>query len=212
MLISNTAGMIPNLYPDKWWWQILLVLAFIIGISLCFFVILFLFTIILEIVTIPFEEIVSGKTERILFDSAELPGTIKRPFLKQVYFDITMVLKKLFFVLFTNLKNLLWNLIPVAGPVLYIIFNTRDNLTFLGMEFFEPSVDRRVNYFKEKREFARKHRILIMGAGTIQLIMLIIPVLKVLFTPFGVIGATKVFVDMYKQGNLTQFSGGDYGD
>ena len=201
ILVSNLLGSISNFYPDRWWWKILLFLAFIIGFAICFFIVIFLFTIILEIVIAPFAEILSEKTEKILFNSEEIPGIKNRPFFKQLYMDISSIFKKLFFMLIINIKHLLWNLIPVAGPVLYYIFSIRDNLAFLGMEFFDPSIVKRMDTFKEKWGFVKNHRSLFIGAGTIQTIMILIPILKVLLTPFGVIGATITFVKIYQEEN-----------
>ena len=60
------------------------------------------------------------------------------------------------------------------------------------------------------KEFIDKHRPLIYGAGTIQIIMLIIPILKILFNPFGTIGATIIYVDLLK--NKTKAKEVNYGN
>jgi len=198
-LSSSLSDLIPDIYPDKWWWKGLMILVFIVSLGLCFFIIISLFSIILEILTIPFADYLSERVERILFHTRELPGIIRRSFLKQVLFSLSLAFKKLLLMLFNNLKYFLWNLVPVAGSILFFVFSTKNQLQVLGMEFFEPSLERRITRFSQRKEFIKNNRLLIYGAGTIQLIMLMIPVLKIIFNPFGTVGATILYVRLYQK-------------
>lgn len=207
LLVNKGVKTLSHSLPQAWWWTILIIIAFIIGISLSFFIVIFLFTTLLEIVNAPFLDYLSERVEKILFKNDQLPGRIQYPFFKLLYLEITGIFKKIFFLILINLKNLLWNLVPVIGPVLYLIFSYRDNLTLLGIEFFNPSLSLRMKPFKQRWQFAKKYRSVFIGAGTVHMLMILFPILKILIHPFAIVGGTITFVEIYKNKGLYNIKG-----
>jgi uncharacterized protein involved in cysteine biosynthesis len=203
-IVEYFAGLVPN----EWWWKILAITLIISGVVLSFFIAMFLFSTIMEIIIAPFAEHLSEKTEDIISKTRELKGVKKRGFSKQLANDISSIFKRLLFILLINLKNLLWNLIPVAGPFIYYIISIRDNLTLLGMEFFDLPMAKRMDTMSQKWAFVKMNRSLFMGAGVMNAVMLLLPILKVILMPFSYIGATlsviPIWDSCYQHKDLTK--------
>lgn len=179
---------------DQWYMNFLRVL-----ISPVLFVLLSVFTVLVYsiaggIITAPFLDLLSEKTEKVLgskksgeaFSVIELLSDILRALLNSIRLLILMLV--------INITLLLLNIIP-GGSFIYAFLNFLSALFFYGFQFYDFSLERRRYSFGEKLRITWKFRWSVFGSGLAFFLISFIPVIGFLGLNLCTVGATITFTE-----------------
>ena len=194
-----------QLLPSKetWYWAILFyVLLVLLGLVLLLAGI-YAFTLIGNIILGPFNDFISEKVELLYAGTAN-----DEPFsMKALFSDIVRSLKvqvaKMLLYLAGLLALLVIHLIPIVGSVLYPVLILIYTLFFLGWEYCDYSMERWKYSFSQKRRTSFKNIFAFVGFGAGASLMLVIPLVNLMSIPVCAIGATLMFCDLRKEGQVS---------
>jgi CysZ protein len=154
----------------------------------------FTFTLIANLISSPFNGPLSEAVER------ELTGIVKNDDgawhdsiteLPQVFADEG---NKLFYSISRSLPFLLLFLIPVVNVIAsaaWLIFGT----WLMALQYMDYPLGNHKIRFKQQREVAARHRMLMMGFGGVVLAGSMIPIVNLFIIPAAVAGATALYVN-----------------
>ena len=112
---------------------------------------------------------------------------------------ITLNLVKLLGIMaIINLLILFFNLIPLAGNVLYSILSFLMAAFFFGFQFFDFPLERRRMLFGDKFKITWRYKYMVIGLGMSFFLSTLIPIVGFLGINLSVVGATKLFTDNIK--------------
>lgn len=181
-------------------------LAFLEGIlwllisSFALVLVFFTFTPIANIISAPFNAIMSEKIEELLTgndinSNVSLMTIIKDSILSQ--------LGKLVYILLWSLVLLVISLIPLINfmaPVLWVIFGS----WLLSLEYLDYPMGNHDLTFKQQKIALKKRRGLALGFGGGIMVLTSIPVINFIVIPVAVAGATAMWVDEFNADHALQ--------
>ncbi len=177
---------------DQWYIQFIRFLVSPVLFAMILISSVFIYSIAGVIITSPFLDILSGKTEKSL-DIADSGGEF---YFKDITFDILRVIlntiRLLFLLIIINFLLLLINIIP-GGSFLYIFLNFFSALFFYGFQFYDFPLERRRYSFNEKLIITWKFRWSVLGSGLSFFLISFIPVIGFLGLNLCTIGAALTY-------------------
>jgi len=183
-------------------------LAFLEGIlwlfisSFALVLVFFTFPPIANIISAPFNAIMSEKIEELLTgrdinSNVSLMTIIKDSILSQI--------GKLVYIAFWSLGLLLISLIPLVNfmaPFLWVVFGS----WLLSLEYLDYPMGNHDLTFKQQKQTIKKRRGLALGFGGGIMVLTSIPVINFIVIPVAVAGATAMWVDELSAGNALENS------
>ncbi|MBI2608675.1 MAG: EI24 domain-containing protein [Deltaproteobacteria bacterium] len=173
---------------------------FILGFFLSFFITLFLGIIISS----PFNDLLSSKTEELIkegensdllsLDGRGLEERVKRGF-GDMWLSVSNEIKKFILLIVLQLILIVLNFLPVLGTTLYSILSLFIAFLFLAFEFTDYSFARKRFLFKEKKSVVFRNFCLFLGFGASLFIVLLVPFVNFFLIPVGVVGGTLLYCD-----------------
>jgi len=179
---------------DQWYMDFLrLLLSPVLFILLSIFTIL-IYSIAGGIITAPFLDLLSLKTERIIGSRYSDEKFSIKEFLSDIFRALTNSIRLLFLIILINLILLILNLIP-GGSFIYAALNFFSALFFYGFQFYDFPLERRRYSFSEKLRITWKFKWSVFGSGLAFFLLSFIPVIGFLGLNLCTIGAAKTFTE-----------------
>jgi len=191
-------ALLASLTPETsaWWWPVVKYLLWIVTVLVTALLVFFLFAIVGNLVASPFNDLLSGKIERLL--TGTLPESSGRGFIRDSLHTLLDEVLKIAVFVGGLLVLLLLFLLPAVGPLLYTGLSVIWTALFLVVDYTSYIFARRRQTFRDQRLFLRRHRLASLGFGLGALCLLAIPLLQFFTIPLGVIGAVQFWYDQVK--------------
>jgi CysZ protein len=156
------------------------------------------FTLLANLIGAPFNGILSEKLEEKL--TGNMPPSSGRLIetVRGISSAITSEFKKFGYLISRALPLVLISFIPVvnvAAPFLWFGFGA----WMLALEYLDYPMGNHGFSFNEQRAAAKQKRRLMLGFGSVIMIMTMIPLLNFLAMPVAVAGATKMWIDVFAE-------------
>ncbi len=179
---------------DQWYMQFLRVL-----VSPVLFILISIFTILIYsiaggIITAPFLDLLSSKTEKILGIEDRSESFSLKEILSDIFRSLFNSIRLLFLIILINFILLLLNIIP-GGSFLYAFLNFLSALFFYGFQFYDFPLERRKYSFKEKLRITWKFKWSVFGSGLAFFMISFIPVVGFLGLNLCTVGAAVTFTE-----------------
>ncbi|MCU0848757.1 MAG: EI24 domain-containing protein [Spirochaetes bacterium] len=183
---------------EEWYFTLLRVVAGPLLIGLLAFLTVIFYSIAGSIITAPFMDLLSARTEEALTSG----GTDVRFSIRRIFTDIIRVaanvIRLLFMLALVNVLILFVNIIPVAGSALYAVLSFCATSFFLGFQFYDLPLERRRYSFGDKIKICWRYKTMVIGTGAGFMAASFLPVFGFLALNLGAVGATVLFVDRIK--------------
>lgn len=197
--MSQYRALIDRFLPegDSWWIGALtIVAAILVGLTLLV-IIFFSFTMVLNLIGAPFNDLLAEKVEAILnHEPLSTPGGFKR-FVATFFASMRGELwKYLYFALLglaVLLVSLALNIIPGLGVLLAPLLTFLYGSWMMALEYLAYPMNNHDIHFPEVRRWARNNKMLSFGFGIMVLLLTITPVLNLFVMPAAVAGATLMW-------------------
>ena len=154
-----------------------------------------MFLLIATIVASIFNDILSEQTEIVYIGTKTTTHIPIKRIPRTFLFIIGVEFKKIGFYFIVQLILLLFNVIPVIGQIIYAALGGIFTIYFLGFEYVDYSLSRRLMSFKQKWELCLLYKWRVFGYGMAVSIFLLVPLLNVIVMSTAVIGATLIALD-----------------
>ena len=176
-------------FPE--WASFLYWLIWVISFIVVLFLVLYSFTFIANLISAPFNALLSVKVEQVLTGKAPvssvspinvLPRALKRE------------VSKLLYVLPRLLVLLIVTIIPVintVSPFLWVLFGA----WMMAIQYVDYAADNNDVSFRELRSRLRRKRFPAIGFGLPAYLLLTVPVVNLILMPVGVAGGTRLWVE-----------------
>ncbi len=183
---------------DVWYLNILrfLIKPLLIGLLLLLTVILY--SLVGNIVTSPFNDLLSLKVEEKLTGVNFNERFSLTAFLGDILRVASNIIKMFFFLLVINGVLLAVNLVPVAGNIIYSVLSFLVTAFFLGFQFFDFPLERRRYRFKEKLRIGIRFKFLVTGLGAAFFLVSFVPLVGFMSLNSATMGATLLFIEKIK--------------
>ena len=160
------------------------------------------FTVTGAIISSPFNDILSEKTEELLTGILNEEPFAFKVFLQDSMHTVMDESKKI--IVFVGLMALLLplNLFP-GGTLPYSILSVLLTVFFLTVEYTGYVFYRKHLTFQDQRRFIFSQKFLMLGFGTGVMGVLAIPFLQFFCIPLGVVGATQLWHDLAEREIIT---------
>jgi CysZ protein len=180
---------------DAWYWVILSYFLWTAAILMTMVLVFFGFTVSGAIISSPFNDILSEKTEELITGISNDESFSIRVFLVDALHTVLDESKKI--IIFVVLMALLLplNLVP-GGTLPYSILSVLLTVFFLVVEYTGYVFSRKHLTFRDQRRFILARKFLMLGFGTGVMGVLAIPFLQFFCIPLGVVGATQLWHDV----------------
>jgi CysZ protein len=180
---------------DAWYWAILSYFLWIVAILMTLVLVFFGFTVTGAIISSPFNDLLSEKTEELLTGIHNEEPFVFSIFLKDAMHTVMDESKKIiiFVVLMACLLPL--NLFP-GGTLPYSILSVLLTIFFLVVEYTGYIFYRKHLTFKDQRHFINSEKFMMLGFGAGIMGLLAVPFLQFFCIPLGVVGATQLCHDL----------------
>ena len=180
---------------DAWYWVILSYFLWILAVLMTMVLVFFGFTATGAVISSPFNDILSEKTEELLTGVHNEEPFVFRVFLKDaMHMVLDESVKMIIFVVLMVLLLPL-NLIP-GGTLPYSVLSVMLTIFFLVVEYTGYVFSRKHLTFRDQRHFIFSRKFLMMGFGSGVLSVLAVPFLQFFCIPLGVVGATQLWHDL----------------
>jgi CysZ protein len=181
---------------DLWYWIFATyALQFVLFVTLIFFGVL-IFYILAGIICVPFNEVLSQKTELICQGKPKEEGFSIRLLLKDILTSIANEIKRSGILLLLLAVLLVVWLIPIVGKPISLIFGNFVTMLFLAYDNLDYPLSRRRLPFSVKWRFILRHLPSTLGFGAGALISVVVPFLNFVVIPLTVVGATMLFCEI----------------
>ena len=182
---------------EEWYMQFLRIL-----ISPVLFVMLSIFTILIYsiaggIISAPFLDLLSLKTEKILGSRSADENFSIREFISDILRALSNSIRLIFLIVLINIILLVLNLIP-GGSFIYAFLNFISVLFFYGFQFYDFPLERERYTFNEKMRITWKFKKSVLGTGLAFFIVSFIPVIGFLGLNLCTIGAAVTYTEDIK--------------
>lgn len=155
-----------------------------------FLIVFYTFTVIANLISAPFNSILSAKIEAML--TGKEPQDINTDgFIKIFFRSIKSELQKILYAVKWFIPLIIITLIPavnVVAPFLWILFA----VWFFALEYNDYPLANRGQFFEDIKTFNRNNRMRALGLGSGVFVLTSIPVVNFFAMPVAVAGATKL--------------------
>jgi len=162
------------------------------------FIVSFIYSIVGGIITAPFNDLASNKTEEILTEKKNSEKFNIKVFLNDITRTLANIVKMLILLIGLNIIILFFNFIPIAGNFVYSFLSFFIGMFFLGFQFYDFSFERARLSFSEKLKISLKQPLTVVGLGTSFYLISLVPVLGFLALTIGAVAGTTIFVEDIK--------------
>lgn len=125
------------------------------------------------------------------FEQTKDPFSFKQMF-KDVFWGIWIEIKKFIFFLVMPILLLVFNFVPLIGPLLYTFSSNIFAAFSLGFNYVSYPFTRKGVSFRKQILLGFRHRGKLIGLG----VPLLIPFFNILMAPFFAVGGTLFAVDL----------------
>lgn len=179
---------------EAWYIQFLRVL-----ISPVLFILFSIFTVLIYsiaggIITAPFLDLLSFKTERVLGNKSPEESVSLMEMASDILRALSNSIRLIFLIIIINIILLLLNLIP-GGSFIYAFLNFLSALFFYGFQFYDFPLERDRYTFNEKLRITWRFRRSVFGTGLAFFLMSFIPVIGFLGLNFCTVGAAVTYAE-----------------
>ncbi len=179
---------------DQWYMQFLRVLVSPVLFVLISIFTVFIYSIAGGIITAPFLDILSSKTEKVIGRNNSDDTFSLKEILSNIFRALLNSIRLLILIIVINFILLLLNIIP-GGSFLYAFLNFLSALFFYGFQFYDFPLERRRYSFNEKLSITWKFKWSVLGSGLAFFLVSFIPVVGFLGLNLCTIGATLTFTE-----------------
>ena len=175
-------------------WLVSLVLVFSLA---------FVFTLVANLIGAPFNGLLAERVEAHLLGSTSTPAPSWLTLVKSVPRLMWSELAKLSYLLVCIVPLLILQFVPLinlVAPVLLFLFGA----WMFALEYMDYPLGNHGALFKEVRHTMRKRRKVAYGFGSTVALISMIPLVNLFIMPVAVAGATALYVDYLREGNLTR--------
>ena len=188
LLFAKLETWLAQLMPDwlSWLnWLIEFLFAMVIAI-----VVYYSFTVIANLISAPFNSILSAKIEAML--TGRKPEDINSDgFIKLMYRTLKSETQKILYAIKWFIPLIIITIIPavnIISPFLWILFAA----WFFALEYNDYPLANRGLFFEDIKTYNRKNRMRALGLGSAVFVLTSIPVVNFFAMPVAVAGATKL--------------------
>ncbi len=179
---------------EEWYMQFLRIL-----VSPVLFVMLSIFTVLVYsiaggIITAPFLDLLSFKTEKVLGNKSAEEAFSLREVISDILRALSNSIRLIVLIILINIILLLLNLIP-GGSFVYAFLNFLSALFFYGFQFYDFPLERDRYSFKDKLRITWKFKRSVFGTGLAFFIVSFIPVIGFLGLNLCTVGATVTYIE-----------------
>ncbi len=181
------------------WLNFLETFVWLLFTSMTAVIVFFTFTPIANIISAPFNAIMSEKIEAML---TGIPVKTNVDLLTLIKDSVLSQLRKLVYILLWSLGLFLVSVIPVINiisPVLWVVFGA----WLLTLEYMDYPMGNHNLTFKQQKQKLKQRRGLTLGFGGMVMILTTIPIVNFIVIPVAVAGATAMWVDQYSDSSNT---------
>jgi CysZ protein len=179
---------------DAWYMQFLRIL-----VSPVLFILFSIFTILIYsiaggIITAPFLDLLSFKTERVLGNKSPEESVSIGEMVSDILRALSNSIRLILLIILINIVLLLLNLIP-GGSFIYAFLNFLSALFFYGFQFYDFPLERDRYSFNEKLRITWRFKGSVFGTGLAFFLMSFIPVIGFLGLNFCTVGAAVTYTE-----------------
>jgi CysZ protein len=183
---------------DAWYWLILSYFLWTVAVLMTMVLVFFGFTVTGAVISSPFNDILSEKTEELLTGIPNQEPFAIGVFLKDSMRTVLDESKKIIIFVVLMVLLLPLNLIP-GGTLPYSVLSVLLTIFFLVVEYTGYVFARKHLTFRDQRHFIFARKFLMLGFGTGVMGVLTVPFLQFFCIPLGVVGATQLWHDLSGQ-------------
>ena len=168
-------------------------LLWLLAALVAFIVVFYTFTLVANIIGAPFNGLLAEKLEEQLTGSSPPSSGQVHSTLLAIKHSVRSEIGKFVYLLSHAIPLLLLSFIPIiniAAPVLWFVFGA----WMLALEYVEYPMSNHGLSFNATRQRAKQRRGLLLGFGSVIMLMTMLPVLNFLAMPVAVVGATQLWV------------------
>ncbi len=180
----------------QWYWAVLTYSIEVVVIVTLIFFLAVVFYILAGIICVPFNDLLSRKTEEILAGKKDEEPFSMRLFAKDIVFSLKNEIKRTFILLILLLFLLILYVIPVVGKPAYLVFGNIATMLFLAYDNLDYALARRRLSFGRKWKFILGNLSSTLGFGAGALFSVLVPFFNFIVIPLTVVGATLLFIEI----------------
>jgi CysZ protein len=188
---------------EAWYWVILTYFLWTVAVLVTMVMVFFCFTVTGSLISSPFNDLLSEKTEGILTGIPNDEPFIFKIFLKDALQTMMDESKKIVIFIVLMVMLLFLNLLP-GGTLLYSFLSILLTVFFLAIEYTGYVFYRKHLTFKDQRRFIFSQKFLMLGFGFGVMAVLTIPFFQFFCIPLGVVGATRLHYDYQSPASVTK--------
>ncbi len=176
-------------------WKAIMVVLWIVVMAAVVVAGYFLFIPIMNVIACPFNEILSEKVEVLLLHK-EAPPFIFKIFVQEIAIAVFQEIIKLLIYAVFMLPLLVLNfLIPVVGPVLFILIGGFITSIYLSYDQLDRCFSRHTMPIGKRLGFMKRYFWRVLGLGTAGVLLLLIPGAVFVVLPGSVAGGAMLFLE-----------------
>ncbi len=188
--------------PEAWGWKILWYVLYVFMVAMVLLMGYVLFFAVQGILSAPFNDLLSERVEQLAYGKAPPPASAGRMARGVAVALAHEARKQGIYVLGMGALLVLKLVIPVAGPVIFLVGGFLLSASFFCYDFMDFSMARRELSWTQKRGLLRQNRFLTFGFGTIMAGAMAVPILSSVSMPMAAVGGTLLFCDLERAGAL----------
>jgi CysZ protein len=189
---------------EAWYWAVLYYFLWILAVLVTAVVVFFSFTVVGNLISSPFNDLLSEKTERLLTGTRDDSFFSLKTFWQDALRTLIVEVKKISVFVVMMLFLLLLNLIPGIGSIIYSVLAIMLTLFFLVVEYMGYVFSRKRMNFGDQRRYIFSRRTTMLGFGIGVLALLMIPFLQFVCIPLAVVSATRLWCENTEQPPVSQ--------
>lgn len=155
----------------------------------------FAFAPLAALISSPFNDVLSEKTERIYRGIESDEAFSIRQLLRGLKIGIVGEVRRALTLGALLLFAFFLSFVPIIGPVLGGTASAFFTILYLSLEFTSFSMDRRYYRWEQKSDYLRRYRARTIGFGTMSFFLMAIPLINALFIPILAVAGTMLFCD-----------------
>ena len=185
---------------DAWYLKLLSMMVAPVIILLLTLVTIIIYSIVGGIITAPFLDLLSEKTERCAgIEESDTPFSISE-MVSDIYRALTNTIKLLLIIIMINILLLILLILP-GGSFLYSITGFLTSIFFYGFQFYDYPLERAKLNFSQKMKVTWKWRRSVSGTGAAFFLVSFIPVIGFLGLNLATVGAALVYARRMRSDN-----------
>jgi CysZ protein len=188
--------------PDALGWKILWYVLYVFIVAMVLLMGYVLFFALQGILSAPFNDMLSERVEQLAYGKAPPPTTAGRLARGAAYSLACEARKQGLYVVGMGLLLVIKLLVPVAGPVIFLVGGFVLSASFFCYDFMDFSMARRELSWANKRAVLKQNRALTLGFGAMLAGAMAIPLVSSVSMPMAAVGGTLLFCDLEQAGAL----------